>query len=162
MVDDRPNHGMVAYCRAQDIALLCYGTVCGGFVSERWLGQLAPARDLANRSLAKYKLIIEDFGGWELFQELLGALSRIASTHATDIASVATRAMLDRDQVAAAIVGAVNTSHLDAHAQIGALRLQPHELASIGKIIDQRRGPSGDVYDLERDRSGAHGRIMRV
>ena len=44
LVDDRPNHGMVAYCRAQDIALLCYGTVCGGFLSERWLGKPAPAR----------------------------------------------------------------------------------------------------------------------
>ena len=161
LVDDRPNHGMVAYCRAQNIALLCYGTVCGGFLSERWLGKPAPARDLANRSLAKYKLIIEDFGGWELFQELLRALARIAATHATDIASVATRAMLDRDQVAAAIVGAVNTSHLQAHAQIGGLRLQADELASISGVIARRRGPAGDVYDLERDRSGAHGRIMK-
>jgi aryl-alcohol dehydrogenase-like predicted oxidoreductase len=161
LVDDRANHGMAAYCRAQNIALLCYGTVCGGFLSERWLGTPAPVRDLANRSLAKYKLIIEDFGGWELFQELLGVLGRIAATHATDIASVATRVMLDRDQVAAAIVGAVNTSHLQAHAQIGSLRLQADELASISSVIARRRGPAGDVYDLERDRSGAHGRIMK-
>ena len=123
LLDDRPNHGMVAYCRAQNIALLCYGTVCGGFLSERWLGKPAPAADLANRSLAKYKPIIEDFGGWRLFQELLEVLRRVAAAHATDIASVATRVMLDRDQVAAAIVGAVNTSHLQAHAQIGGLRL---------------------------------------
>jgi aryl-alcohol dehydrogenase-like predicted oxidoreductase len=161
LVDDRPSHGMVAYCRAQNIALLCYGTVCGGFLSERWLGKSAPARDLANRSLAKYKLIIEDFGGWGLFQELLGVLSRVAATHDTDIASVATRVMLDRDQVAAAIVGAVNTSHLHAHAQIGRLRLHTDELALISSVIGRRQGPSGDVYDLERDRSGTHGRIMR-
>jgi aryl-alcohol dehydrogenase-like predicted oxidoreductase len=161
LVDDRPDHGMVAYCRAQNIALLCYGTVCGGFLSERWLGMPAPARDLANRSLAKYKLIIEDFGGWVLFQELLRVLGRVAATHATDIASVATRVMLDREQVAAAIVGAVNTSHLHAHTQIGELRLNAEEVASIANVIGRRRGPSGDVYDLERDRSGAHGRIMR-
>jgi aryl-alcohol dehydrogenase-like predicted oxidoreductase len=161
LVDDRPNHGMVAYCRAQRIALLCYGTVCGGFLSERWLGEPAPVRDLANRSLAKYKLIIEDFGGWDLFQELLRTLGRIAATHDTDIASVATRLMLDRDQVAAAIVGAVNTSHLRAHTQIGQLRLHVDDLASIAKVIGQRQGPLGDVYDLERDRSGAHGRIMK-
>jgi len=161
LVDDRPNHGMVDFCRAQNIALLCYGTVCGGFLSERWLGKPAPARDLANRSLAKYQLIIEDFGGWGLFQELLGVLSRIATTHATDIASVATRVMLDRDQVAAAIVGAVNTSHLQAHAQIGRLELQTDEMVSIANVLCRRQGPSGDVYDLERDRSGAHGRIMR-
>jgi aryl-alcohol dehydrogenase-like predicted oxidoreductase len=161
LVDDRPSHGMAAYCRAQSIALLCYGTVCGGFLSERWLGKSAPARDLANRSLAKYKLIIEDFGGWDLFQELLAVLGSIAATHETDIASVATRVMLDKDQVAAAIVGAVNTSHLHAHAQIGGLRLDADELSAIANVIRRRAGPSGDVYDLERDRAGAHGRIMR-
>ena len=161
LVDDRPNHGMVAYCRDQNIALLCYGTVCGGFLSERWVGKTAPVRDLANRSLAKYKLIIEDFGGWDLFQELLGVLGRVAATHDTDIASIATRVMLDRDQVAAAIVGAVNTSHLQAHAQIGRIRLHADELSSIANVIGRRQGPSGDVYDLERDRSGAHGRIMK-
>ncbi len=161
LVDDRPNHGMVAYCRAQNIALLCYGTVCGGFLSERWLGKPAPAQDLANRSLAKYRLIIEDFGGWDLFQELLRVLSQVAAAHAVDIASVATRAILDRDQVAAAIVGAVNATHLHAHAQIGRLRLDAAELAAINNIIGRRQGPCGDVYDLERDRSGAHGRIMK-
>jgi aryl-alcohol dehydrogenase-like predicted oxidoreductase len=161
LVDDRPDHGMAAYCRSRNIALLCYGTVCGGFLSERWLGKPAPAADLANRSLAKYKLIIKDFGGWDLFQELLGALSRIAAAHNTDIASVATRAILDRNQVAAAIVGAVNTSHLPAHAGIGALRLRADDLSSIASVTGRRQGPSGDIYDLERDREGAHGRIMK-
>lgn len=161
LVDDRPQHAMVAYCKAQNISLLCYGTVCGGFLSERWLGKPAPAADLANRSLAKYRLIIEDFGGWDLFQELLRALGQVAAAHDTDIASVATRVMLDRNQVAAAIVGAVNTSHLKAHAQIGGLRLRAEDLVSIANVLGRRQGPSGDVYDLERDRSGAHGRIMR-
>jgi aryl-alcohol dehydrogenase-like predicted oxidoreductase len=161
LVDDRPNHGMAAYCRSQNISLLCYGTVCGGFFSERWLGAPAPPPDLANRSLAKYKLIIEDFGGWGLFQELLGVLGHIAARHDTDIASVVTRAILDREQVAAAIVGAVNTSHLPAHAEIGRLRLLADDLSSIASVIGRRQGPSGDVYDLERDRTGAHGRIMK-
>lgn len=161
LVDDRANHGMVAYCRSANIALLCYGTVCGGFLSERWLGQPAPPTELANRSLAKYKLIIEDFGGWGLFQELLGALNRIAVAHDTDIATVATRAILDRDQVAAAIVGAVDTSHLDAHAGIDRVRLHADDLSSIANVVCRRRGPSGDIYDLERDRTGAHGRIMK-
>ena len=110
------------------------------FRSDGWVSPLHN-RILANRSLAKYKLIIEDFGGWGLFQELLGVLSRIAATHATDIASVATRAMLDRDQVAAAIVGAVNTSHLHAHAQIGGLRLHADELASIASVTAGGRVP---------------------
>jgi len=161
LLDDRPNHGMVDYCRSRDIALLCYGTVCGGFLSERWLGKPAPQPDLVNRSLIKYKLIIDDFGGWELLQELLHVLMRIAAKHDTDIASVASRAILDRGQVAAAIVGAVNTSHLAAHTRIGTLRLDADELSSIAAVTGRRQGPAGDIYDLERDRTGAHGRVMR-
>ncbi len=161
LLDNRPDHGMLDYCRSRGIALLCYGTVSGGFISERWLGSAPPQRDLANRSLVKYKLIIDDFGGWGLFQELLTVLAGIAVRHGTDIASVATRAILDRPAVAAAIVGATNTAHIQAHAQIGTLRLDDADRAGIASVTDRRRGPSGDVYVLERDRSGPHGRIMK-
>jgi aryl-alcohol dehydrogenase-like predicted oxidoreductase len=161
LLDDRPIYGMVDYCRAQGISLLCYGTVSGGFISERWLGRPAPQQDLANRSLIKYQLIIDDFGGWGLFQELLTVLAGIAARHRTDIATVATRAILDRPAVAAAIVGATNTAHLQSHAQIDAVRLEDADRAAIAAVTDRRRGPSGDVYALERDRTGRHGRIMK-
>jgi len=161
LLDDRPNHGMIDYCRSHDISLLCYGTVSGGFISERWLGRPPPQRDLTNRSLIKYKLIIDDFGGWGLFQELLMVLAGIAARHGADIASVATRAILDRSAIAAAIVGATNTTHIQAHAQIGALRLEDADRAAIASVTDRRRGPLGDVYLLERDRTGRHGQIMK-
>jgi len=160
VLDDRPQHGMVEYCRSHGIGLLCYGTVSGGFLSERWLGK-APPRDLTNRSLIKYKLIIDDFGGWELFQELLAVLARIAARHATDIASVATRAILDRPAVAAAIVGATNTAHLASHEKISALRLEEADRTAIASVTGRRTGPRGDVFELERDRSGRHGQIMK-
>jgi aryl-alcohol dehydrogenase-like predicted oxidoreductase len=162
LLDDRPNNGMVDYCRAENIALFCYGTVAGGFLSERWLGKAEPALDsIGNRSLIKYKLIIDDFGGWALFQQLLTVLSRIAAKHGTDIATVASRIILDRGQVAAVIVGATSTAHLAAHAGIGSLELDADDIASIGAVTSHRLGPVGDVYDLERDRTGPHGQIMK-
>ena len=161
LVDDRPRAAMVACCRNHRIALLCYGTVCGGFLSERWLGRPEPSAPLPNRSLIKYKLIIDDFGGWALFQELLRDLAGIAKKHGSDIASLATRAMLDLPQVAAAIVGATSTAHLPAHARIDALRLDAEDRAAIASVTDRRRGPNGDVYELERDRTGRHGAIMK-
>ena len=162
LLDNRPAAAMLDYCRQHDIVLLCYGTVAGGFLSERWLGQPEPNRPgIGNRSLIKYQLIIEDFGGWDLFQQLLAVLGRLAAKHDTDIASVASRAMLDRPQVAAVIVGATNTTHLEAHARVAALRLDADDRAAITAITDRRRGPEGDVYTLERDRTGRHGRIMK-
>jgi len=161
LIDDRPVASMIGLCRAHEIAVLCYGTVCGGFLSERWLGRPEPPSSLDNRSLTKYKLIIDDFGGWALFQELLALLAKIAVHRGTDIASVATRAILDRPQVAAAIVGATNTTHLEAHARIEALRLDSEDRGAISAVTDRRRGPAGDVYTLERDRTGRHGQIMK-
>jgi aryl-alcohol dehydrogenase-like predicted oxidoreductase len=160
LLDERPRGPMLDLCVANDIAYLCYGTVAGGFLSDRWLGQPEPAR-MGNRSLVKYKLIIDDFGGWALFQELLQALRGVADRHGCDIATVATRVVLDRANVAAAIVGATNTSHLDKHARIGALKLDGADLARIEAVTSRRGGPVGDTYDLERDRDGRHGRIMK-
>jgi aryl-alcohol dehydrogenase-like predicted oxidoreductase len=161
LLDERPQRGMVELCRNRGIALLCYGTVAGGFLSERWVARREPGPDLTNRSLIKYKLIIEDFGGWSLFQELLSALERIAVKHRCDIATVASRAMLDREQVAAIIIGAVNASHLGAHRRIDSLKLDDADLAAIQSVLRRRRGPYGDVFALERDRMGKHGRIMK-
>jgi aryl-alcohol dehydrogenase-like predicted oxidoreductase len=161
LVDDRPAAAMVEFCGNHAIVLLCYGTVCGGFLSERWLGQPEPDARITNRSLIKYKLIIDDFGGWELFQQMLAVLAAIAARHDVDIASVASAAMLGKPGVAAAIVGATNTTHLHAHTQVGALRLDESELASIAAVTGRRQGPQSDVYTLERDRTGRHGQIMK-
>ena len=161
LLDDRPAHGMAELCATQRVALLCYGTVAGGFLSDRWLGVPSPEEPLTNRSLTKYRLIIEEFGGWSSFQALLRALRRVADRHGCDIATVATRAVLDRPGVAAAIVGATSTAHLEAHSALGRLALTAEDRAELAAITAQRRGPPGDVYALERDRSGPHGRIMK-
>jgi len=161
LLDNRPEHRMVEFCQENRIALLCYGTVAGGWLSERWLGQPEPLQPSANRSLVKYNLIIDDFGGWQRFQSLLEVLHSIANRHGTDIASIATRYILDRPLVAAAIVGATNASHLPAHRQLGNIMLDAEDYAQLNLILTERRGPLGDVYELERDRTGKHGRIMK-
>jgi len=161
LLDARPELHMAEYCQSQGIALLCYGTVAGGWLSERWLHQPEPDEPPVNRSLVKYRLIIDEFGGWSRFQSLLGGLSRVAKKHSTDIATVATRAILDRPGVAAAIVGATNAAHLCSHLQIGAVNLDSSDHALLASVLEPRAGPNGDVYTLERDRDGKHGRIMK-
>jgi aryl-alcohol dehydrogenase-like predicted oxidoreductase len=161
LLDNRPEHQLVDFCHAHDVRLLCYGTVAGGFLSDRWLGVAEPRPPLENRSLTKYKLIIDDFGGWALFQELLRALRKIADHHETDVASVASRAMLDRPMVAAVIVGARNRAHLARNIAMTALILTDTDRAGIGAVLARRQGPAGDTFNLERDRNGRHGSIMK-
>jgi len=161
VLDRRPENGFAALCRAHDVALLCYGTVAGGFLSDRWLGAPEPAAPLANRSLVKYKLIIEDFGGWALFQELLAALRRVADRHGVDIASVASRMALQFPGVAAVIVGATSRAHLAANVAAAAIPLTAGDIGEVEAVASRGEGPIGDVYELERDRTGPHGSIMK-
>jgi aryl-alcohol dehydrogenase-like predicted oxidoreductase len=161
LLDQRPRNGMMDLCRDRNLAFFCYGTVAGGFLSERWVRRREPGGEITNRSLIKYKLIIDEFGGWELFQRLLQTLERIAVRHNCDIATVAAKAVLDRDGVSAVIVGATNASHLRAHTKITSLKLDATDMAAIDAVLKLRRGPQGDLYSLERDRDGRHGRIMK-
>lgn len=161
LLDARPENKLVAACEKLGIHLLCYGTLAGGFLSDAWLGKPEPKPPFENRSLTKYKLIIDDFGGWALFQELLQILRRIADRHDTDIATVASSAMLDRSMVAAVIVGARNRSHLAANVAISDCRLTSADHGEISAVLHKRHGPIGDTFELERDRAGRHGSIMK-
>jgi aryl-alcohol dehydrogenase-like predicted oxidoreductase len=161
LLDARCENGMVDYCQVRGISLLCYGTVAGGFLSERWLGAASPLPPLANRSLTKYRLIIDEFGGWSLFQALLETLAAIASEHDCDIATIASAAMLAKPAVAGVIVGATSAKHLPAHRRVASIRLRPADHDRIAGVLSRRLGPLGDVYTLERDREGPHGRIMK-
>lgn len=161
LLDGRPEGGMIEKCRSYGISLLCYGTVAGGFLSDRWLGRPEPAFALQNRSLIKYKLIIDDFGGWALLQRLLTVLREIADRRGCDIATVASRAMLERQGVAGVIIGATNAAHVAANVRIGDIALDREDHDAIGAVMALRTGPAGDVFMLERDRQGRHGRIMK-
>jgi aryl-alcohol dehydrogenase-like predicted oxidoreductase len=161
LLDHRPGNGLAALCARTEMKLLCYGTLAGGFLSERWLGRPEPVEPQPNRSLVKYKLIIEDWGGWALFQELLAALDKIGRKHGVSIAAVATRHVLDRPHVAGAIVGARYAEHLPETLKVFAVRLDAEDRAALDAVLARRKGPEGDAYTLERDREGRHGRIMK-
>ena len=111
-----------------------------GSSSDRWLGAPEPAAPLENRSLVKYKLIIEDFGGWELFQELLRALRRVADRHGVDIATIASRYVLDRPRAAAVIVGARNRAHVADNARVPSSRLPTPTGPRFDAVIARRDG----------------------
>jgi aryl-alcohol dehydrogenase-like predicted oxidoreductase len=160
VLDHRPERGMVAFCAAHRIRLLCYGVLAGGFVSKRWLDAPNPRPPFANRSLVKYRLIIEDFGGWARFQRLLGVLDRVATRHGVSLASVATRYVLDKPGVAVAIVGARDAAHLDETLEVFRFKLDDADRAAIAELTATAPGPAGDCYELERAEGGPHSAIM--
>ena len=155
IVDQRPAVKMANYCREHGVWLLSYGTVLGGLLSEKYLGQPEPtAAELNTASLHKYKNMIDAWGGWSLFQELLATLRDIAARHSVNIANVGTRYILDRPAVAGVILGARLglSEHLQENARIWDFALDDADRAEIGAVTARARdlfaliGDCGDEY----------------
>lgn len=161
LVDRRPEARQVELCRRHGIAILTYGHLLGGFVSERWLGAPEPTEPYENRSLRKYKLIVDDFGGWAAFQALLAELARIGRRHGVGPGEVALRWTLDRPGVAGCIVGATSTRHLARNLKVFDFALDDADRRALDAACAPAPGPTGDVYALESEPGGRHNVIMR-
>jgi aryl-alcohol dehydrogenase-like predicted oxidoreductase len=155
MVDRRPEARMVRFCRDHAITLLTYGTVLGGLLSAKYLGQPEPRpSELNTASLRKYKNVVDAWGGWPLLQRLLAALNEIAIKHHVSISNVGVRYILDRPAVAGVIVGARLgiTQHLADNAKVFGLALDAGDHEIIEAVLANGRdlinliGDCGDEY----------------
>lgn len=168
LLDRRPARAMAALCRERDVALLCYGALAGGLLSSRALRD-GLDQEPRSRSEIKYRLVVEEVGGWQPVERMLSALSDVG-THPSSgdsgpddaepssvdpVVRAAVQWVLEQPRVAAAIVGASAHRDLPLDAVCGrpATGIDPSDFG-IGEV-------PGDVYQLERDREGRHGRIMR-
>jgi aryl-alcohol dehydrogenase-like predicted oxidoreductase len=106
IMDRRPEVKMIPFCLEHNTSLLAYGSICGGLISERYLGTVEPSTaELNTASLRKYKQMIDAWGGWDLFQKLLLTLKSIAQKYDVSIANVATNYILAKAAVAGVIIG---------------------------------------------------------
>ena len=163
VLDRRPENGFAAFCAENDISLLCYGALAGGFLSKKYLGASDTFTDLGaleNRSLTKYRLIIEEIGGWDHFQDTLQLLDRIAGKYDVSLSEVAIAYTLEQPQVAACIVGAHNASHLERLVLVKRLKLSSTDLDDIRTHIDSLPPVPGDLYEIERT-SDRHRGVMK-
>jgi aryl-alcohol dehydrogenase-like predicted oxidoreductase len=155
VIDRRPEARMAPLCRARGVHLFAYGSVCGGLLSDRFVGQAEPrASALDTVSLQKYKRMVDAWGGWALFQELLTALKDVAARYAVSIATVAVHWVLNRPGTAGAILGRRLglTDHRADNARVFAFRLDAEDHARIDAVLTNSRdllsviGDCGDEY----------------
>ena len=155
IIDQRPQVKMEQFCQKNKMHLLTYGTLCGGFLSKKYLGKEAPTgSDLDTYSLQKYKNMIDTWGGWRLFQELLSVLDKIATKHGSSIANVATRYILDKPAVAGVIIGARLgiSNNISDNLKVFSLRLDKEDNEKINSVTSRSKdlfdtiGDCGDEY----------------
>jgi aryl-alcohol dehydrogenase-like predicted oxidoreductase len=155
IIDRRPEVKMMPFSLEKRISLLAYGTLCGGLISERYLGRTEPSTvELDTLSLRKYKQMIDAWGGWNLFQELLLILKQIAQKHNVSIANVAISYILRKPAVAGVIVGVRLgiVEHRSDNARVIDLVLDKSDRDSIDEVCVKANnlfdtiGDCGDEY----------------
>jgi aryl-alcohol dehydrogenase-like predicted oxidoreductase len=155
IIDQRPKVKMTPFCQKHGIKLLAYGTLLGGFLSENYKEKPEPTRSqLYTASLQKYKNMIDAWGGWTLFQELLAVLDDTAKKHHVSIANVAARYVLDKPVVAGVIIGVRLgiAEHKSDNARVFSLNLDKDDNEKIRSVTSRSQdlfssiGDCGDEY----------------
>ncbi|WKN33284.1 aldo/keto reductase [Porifericola rhodea] len=152
LIDRRAAGAMRQVCDAYGVKLLAFGTVAGGFISEKWLGKPEPAMEtLSTWSQMKYKRFIDAAGGWDKFQNLLQAVHKLAQKHQVSMANISSRYMLDQPSVGGVILGARlgQSEHITENQRIFDIQLSAddHKLIQNAQAeLDEVPGGCGDEY----------------
>ncbi len=152
LLDRRAAVRMTSLCRERGVQLLAYGTLAGGLLTERWLGQPAPGEtELVTWSLMKYARFVQATGGWDGLQRVLRTTQAIARKHGVSMANVASRAILDEPTVAGVIIGARlgERAHLEDNARVFSLQLDAEDRRELAEALAKLQpvpGDSGDEY----------------
>jgi aryl-alcohol dehydrogenase-like predicted oxidoreductase len=150
ILDQRPEKLMVPFCKQNGIHLLSYGTLLGGFLSEKYLDSPEPhLGNLTTASFQKYYNMINAWGGWELFQELLQILLQISKKHDCSIANVATSFILEKPTVAGVIIGVRLgiSEHRDDNSKVFDVKLDSEDYSMIHSVTQK----SKDLFDVIGD-----------
>ena len=160
--DRRVEKRLQSYCKENDIPLICYGTLAGGFLSERYLGKKQEEISPETRSQVKYMQVIEDSLGWDGYQGLLKMLKEIADAHGVAVSQVATRFILQQEAVAAAVIGIRNSRHVEDNAKIFSFELDENEMGKLREYIDAFPILPGEPFELERTIGSKYRNIMHM
>ena len=151
LIDRRAAGPLADLCARAPVHLLAYGTLCGGFLSGRWLDAPEPAQ-IDDWSKMKYKRFIDTAGGWDALQTILRASDAIARKHGVSIPNVATRWVLDQPGVAGVIIGARlgEANHAADTARLFSYALDDEDHALLDQAFATTRPIPGDCGDEYR------------
>jgi len=153
LLDQRAAGGLAPFCVEHGVHLLAYGTLAGGWLTDRWLGAPEPDWErLPTWSMMKYGRFARVAGGWSALQCVLRAAGAVAARHGVSIANVSSRYILDQPGVAGVIIGARlgEREHIDDTLRIFSLALTDEDRSEIREALSTLRPIPGDCGDEYR------------
>ncbi len=153
LFDQRAVNKMIPYCLENKVRVLCYGTVAGGFFSNKWLGKVEPSiEDLSTWSLMKYKRFQEEVCDWKQFQDLLKQLDGISKQLDLSIAQLASLYIKEEFHCNSVIIGARlgELEHITENKQVSNMGLDEESKLEIAHCLKQFNSVNGDCGDEYR------------
>jgi aryl-alcohol dehydrogenase-like predicted oxidoreductase/enamine deaminase RidA (YjgF/YER057c/UK114 family) len=153
LLDRRASGALSEVCRRHGTKLLAYGTVAGGWLSDRWLDRPEPDWERTGTwSQMKYGRFMRAAGGWDALQRVLHVASIVARRHGVSIANVACRYVLDHPAVAGIIVGARpgEREHVADNLRLFSFALSAEDRAEMESVLSTLTPVPGDCGDEYR------------
>eukprot|EP00898_Chlorokybus_atmophyticus_P005392 jgi/Chlat1/5854/Chrsp4S06233 len=158
LVDQRPLKLMAGLCEEKGVKLITYGSVLGGLLSEKYLNSKEPGSfmgpKLTTPSLSKYKRMVDAWGGWALFQQLLQECNSIAKKHGVSVSAVGVRWVLQQQAVGASMIGARFglSDHADQNKELFNFEMDAEDMSRLDSVQSKSKdllaliGDCGDEY----------------
>ena len=153
LLDQRAARELAPWCAAHGVHVLAYGTVAGGWLTERWLGEPEPDWERTGTwSQMKYGRFMRVAGGWDALQRVLGAAAEVAARHGVSMANVASRYILEQPGVAGVIIGARlgEREHIADTLKLFSFALTDEDRATLGGALATLAPIPGDCGDEYR------------
>jgi aryl-alcohol dehydrogenase-like predicted oxidoreductase len=128
---------MLPLCRAEGIGAIPYSPLAAGRLTRDWTAE--SSQRAATDQIAKGKYDTANVAAAESDREIIGQVAELAQKLGVPRTHVALAWLLQKEPVAAPIVGATKISHLDEAVGALAVKLSPEEIAYLEEPYQPHR-----------------------
>jgi aryl-alcohol dehydrogenase-like predicted oxidoreductase len=151
LIDRRVEQSMRDLCLRHNIALLPYGPLAGGFLSDRFVGLPDPKLEPDHARSFYYSNMIRKHGGWQPVSELLQTLSELAHAYQKKVSQVALNWVKQQPGVVSVISGlTLNRERIKQNVESFSWTLSPADVQRLSERSASLFEQPGDIYSYER------------
>jgi aryl-alcohol dehydrogenase-like predicted oxidoreductase len=150
LIDRRVENSMQALCLKHNIQLLTYGSLAGGFLSDKFRSVKLPQQDLDHARSFFYSSMIKSHGGWQGVLDLLETLAEVAQKYDKPISEVALNWVRQQSGVNAVVCGlTLLRQQIQTNVDAFNWSLQPEDVDLLSKRSSELFSQPGDIYSYE-------------
>jgi aryl-alcohol dehydrogenase-like predicted oxidoreductase len=151
LIDRRVENSMQNLCLQHNIALLPYGPLAGGFLSDKFRGVASPPSEGSHARGFYYNSMIRAHGGWQPVLEMLDTLTQVAKKYEKTISQVALNWVKQQPGVTAVISGFTqDRQQIQKNVEALSFQLDKDDVQLLSDRSSTLFKKPGDIYSYER------------